>query len=176
MNEEKTWKLLKELIKSQKETDKRMKETDRRIGKWIDGWGRFVEGIVAPSAVQTFRRKGYRVSDEHHRIKVWEDKRVVAEFDTLIEGEREGAKFLIIGEASSLCSAKDIDDFIDRLNHGHKYLPAYKGYKIIGFVAATNFGKGADKYAYRNGLYVFKPSGETMRLDVPRGFKPKIFV
>jgi hypothetical protein len=28
-------------------------------------------------------------------------------------------------------------------------------------------------YALKNGFFVLEPSGDTMKIDVPRGFKPK---
>jgi hypothetical protein len=54
-DEERIWRLLGELIESQKETDRRMKETDRRMGRFINGWGSFIEGLAAPSTKSFLR-------------------------------------------------------------------------------------------------------------------------
>lgn len=154
---------------------KALESLNKEIRHLTDGWGRFVEGIVAPSAVKIFNRMGYKVSDNYHRRKVWKNSKVVAEFDTLLVAEKDGKRALIIGEAKTHCSSDDIKDFIETLQEAGKYFKEYKNYDIIGFVAGINYDKGASKFAIKNGLYVFRSSGDTMILDVPKDFKPKVW-
>ena len=47
--------------------------------------------------------------------------------------------------------------------------------KIIGFIAAINYGKGADRFAQRNGIYTFYVTGDIMELKLPPDFTPREF-
>jgi len=168
-------KLLKELLKSQKETDRMMKETDKRMKEITDGQARFIEGLASPSAERIFEEMGYQVMDILHRRKIKRNGKIVAEIDTMMELQKDGRKILGVGEASSHMTADKVLDFIECIKNLRNYLTLYRNYTIIGFVAGSDYDKGVDKFAIRNELYVLKPSGEQMVLDVPRGFKPKIW-
>jgi len=45
--------------------------------------------------------------------------------------------------------------------------------KIRGAIAGAVFYPNVKKLALENGFYVLEQSGDTMKMDIPKGFKPK---
>ena len=162
------------LIKAQKSTQEELEKLSSEVRKVTNGWGRFVEGFMLPSAVKTFEKEGYKILCPSYRKQIKENGRIIGEIDLVIPALKDG-RVLFVGEAKTFVSSHDIDDFIENIKKLRQAWDEYKNYKIIGFIGGMNFGEGADKYAIRCGLYVFKPSGETMELSVPEGFSPKIW-
>ncbi len=150
-------------------SDKKLRE---RVEAVSDGYGRFVEGIVFPSALETFRKMGFKIEEASIRQGVFDDNRKVAEVDNWIRATLNGKKYIIAGEAKTTCSSDDVREHIERLQKIRK-IPRYKEYRIIGFISAVNYEKGVDNYILKNGLYLFRVSDNVMKLDVPKNFKPK---
>ncbi len=177
-----------ELRESQKKTDEQLKKTDEQLKKTdeqinklrtsvkavSDGYGRFVEGIVSPSAERYFQDVGYKVGDTFHRIKIKKDGEVIAEYDTLIESYLEGKEYLLIGEAKTYCTSEDVRDFLKQIKKIHQK-EKYKDKTVIGFVAAVNYNKGVENKVVREGLYFFKITDDVMEVQVPEDFRPKKF-
>ena len=177
-----------ELRESQKKTDEQLKKTyeqlkktDEQINKLrtsvkavSDGYGRFVEGIVSPSAERYFQDVGYKVGDTFHRIKIKKDGEVIAEYDTLIESYLAGKEYLLIGEAKTYCTSEDVRDFLKQIKKIHQK-EKYKDKTVIGFVAAVNYNKGVENKVVREGLYFFKITDDVMEVQVPEDFRPKKF-
>ena len=159
----------KRIIHEMHISDKKLRE---RVEAVSDGYGRFVEGIVFPSALETFRKMGFKIEEASIRQGVFDDNRKVAEVDNWIRATFNGKKYIIAGEAKTTCTSDDVREHIERLQKIRK-IPRYKEYKIIGFVSAVNYEKGVDNYILKNGLYLFRVSDNVMRLDVPEGFKPR---
>ena len=179
--QEKTDKQILELKESQRKTDEQMKKTDRRIDKSFkaiqsvsDGYGRFVEGIVSPSAERYFSQIGYKVGDVLHRAKIKKDDIVIAEYDTIMEGYMNGKKYLLIGEAKTYCSLKDVKEFLKQIKKIHEK-DEYKDVEVIGFVAVVNCARGVEERVIEEGLYFFKVTDDVMEAKVPADFKPRIF-
>ncbi len=167
------------LRESQKKTDEQIRETDKKLKDLIkavhsvsDGYGRFVEGIVFPSALDAFRKMGYKILEASIRQEVFDDNKKVTEVDNWIEAMLNGRKYLIVGEAKTTCTSNDVREHIERLQKLRK-IERYKEYRIIGFVSAINYEKGVERYILKNGLYLFRVSDDVMILDVPPDFKPK---
>jgi len=177
-----------ELRESQKKTDEQLKKTDEQLKKTdeqinklrtsvkavSDGYGRFVEGIVSPSAERYFQDVGYKVGDTFHRIKIKKDGEVIAEYDTLIESYLAGKEYLLIGEAKTYCTSEDVRDFLKQIKKIHQK-EKYKDKTVIGFVAAVNYDKGVENKVAREGLYFFKITDDIMEVQVPENFRPKKF-
>ncbi|MCA2621190.1 MAG: hypothetical protein IM492_06350, partial [Microcystis sp. M040S2] len=53
--------------------------------------------------------------------------------------------------------------------------PHYKNYQAYGAVAGIEIDEGVDRYAYKQGLFVIKPSGETVEIINNSGFEPKLW-
>lgn len=163
-----------EIKGSQKKTDEQINKLRTSIKAVSDGYGRFVEGIVSPSAERYFQDVGYKVGDTFHRIKIKKDGEVIAEYDTLIESYLAGKEYLLIGEAKTYCTSEDVRDFLKQIKKIHQK-EKYKDKTVIGFVAAVNYNKGVENKVVREGLYFFKITDDIMEVQVPENFRPKKF-
>ena len=70
---------------------------------------------------------------------------------------------------------KIIKEHIERLKVFKKFFPEYSDRKVIGAVAGIVIEEGADKFAYRQGLFVIGQTGETVKILNDKTFKPKIW-
>ena len=160
-----------------KQTEKHIKQTEeqlkRMIGEFTDGWGKFVEGLVEPSVRKVFKREGIDVRETFQRAAANMNGREL-EIDILGIGEdRLGKRVILITEAKSNLTQRDIDKAIERFKEFTEFFPEYRGNRVIGVVAGIRITRRAKEYAISNGLYVLVPSGEIMEIENPKGFKPK---
>jgi len=176
--------LVAELAIQSKETDRKFQETEaqmretrhlverisRDLGRLGNRLGEFVEEMVEPAAVALFQARGLKV---HRTMKNLtyrnDDGRLLAQVDlAVIDSDT-----LIAVECKSHLSVDDVNEHLERLAHFKTYWPEYGGYKLLGAVAAMVVPEEVAAYAYRKGLFVLAPSGETMRLLNDEAFQPK---
>ena len=169
------WALFKETDERFKETDERFKETDKEIDKLtknIGGlsgkWGKFVEGIVAPGAVRMFKERGIKVEKISRRVERLKNGEKM-EIDLLIENQ----KYVLVIEIKSTLNVEEINLHLKDLQKFKEFFPEFKGRKVIGAMAGIVIEHGADRYAYRKGLFVIGQTGETVNILNDEKFKPK---
>jgi hypothetical protein len=79
-------------------------------------------------------------------------------------------------EVKTTLQVEDIRDFIFDLQNITQFYQQYKTYTIYGAVAALHIEEGADRFAYRQGLFVLKAGKEnTIEILNDLKFKPKNF-
>ncbi len=89
----------------------------------------------------------------------------------LVDGEA-----LIVVEVKSTLRVKDVRKFLADLKRFPDFFPEYRGYRLFGAVAAMGIDESADRYAYRQGLFVLTMGREglvTLRND--DAFQPQDF-
>jgi hypothetical protein len=173
---------------SQAEADRRAAEADRtmeelkqgiaklektvdRTSKAVDSlttrWGRFVEELVEPAVIKLFQAKGIDVKEVYPRAR---SKRYATpmEIDILAVDETE----LVLVECKSRLSKDDVDEFLEKLPQFKLAFSHYKNYQVYGAVAGIEINEGIDRYAYKKGLFVIKPSGDTVAIINDESFKP----
>lgn len=180
------WRMLAELVQSQKETDRRFQETDRRfqeterlikeqnrqlseqLGKLGNRLGEFVEWQVRPAAVRLFRERGIDVHEFYADVSV---KRAdgCLEIDLLVVNTTEA----ILIEVKSKLTQRDVDDHVQRLAKFKHFMPRYQDVRALGAVAAMVVTDEVTNYAYRQGLFVLAQSGDTVIILNDAGFQPK---
>lgn len=186
---------IKELRESQKKTDEQMKKTDeqikktdteidkllegqkktdKQIGNLTDGWGKFVEGLVAPSLPKLFKKFGLKIRGIDQRALRRLNGREL-EIDILCVGEKDGSEVVIAAEVKSNLEISDVEDYLNNLSNFFKFFKEYRGRDLIGMVSGIRLSKGVKDFAERHGLYVLAPSGETMIILNKKGFKPRIW-
>ena len=175
------WRLLAELTTAQKETermfqetDRRFKETDRKIrevnkqiGDLGGKWGRFVENMVAPACETLFLKRGIPVHQVSQRVK----KRLngqTLEIDVLVTNENH----VLVVEVKSSLGVNDVKDLMNDLKQFREFFPEYSQKQLYGAVAGIEIEEGADKYAYRQGLFVLAQAGETVSILNNPYFEP----
>ena len=163
------------------ESDRRAAEADRsmaelkrtveRTSKAVDSlttrWGRFVEELVEPAVLRLFQEKGIDIKEVYPRARV-KRQGIAMEIDILAVDERD----VVLVECKSRLSQDDVDEFIEKLTRFKIAFPHYKNYQAYGAVAGIEINKGVDRYAYKKGLFVIKPSGDTVVIINDADFQP----
>jgi hypothetical protein len=160
---------------TQGELDRRFKETDKKInqlsGLFSSQWGRLLEALVQPSALRLFRERGIQVSYSFPRAKSQLNGRSM-EIDLLLEN----SDVVIVVEVKSTLKVNDVTDFLADLGQFLDFFPRYRSYRVYAGVAGLNIDEEADRYAYRQGLFVLGLSGEgVVQLKNDAAFSPRDF-
>jgi len=176
------WKLLAELVEAQKETERCFQETERRfqeterqitrlskeIGNLGGKWGRFVENMVAPACETLFLNREIPVHQVSQRVRKRLDGKTL-EIDVLVTNENP----VLVVEVKSSLSVDDVKELIKNLTEFRQFFPEYNHKQLYGAVAGIEIEEGADKYAYRQGLFVLAQRGENVAILNDTEFQPK---
>jgi RecB family endonuclease NucS len=167
---EKTNKAVEETSKTVEETSKTVKETSKAVNRLTGKWSLFVEGLIAPAAERLFKEREIEVDKVYQRVKTHRNGDTM-EIDILaVNGQ-----YAVVIEAKSSLSIDDVKEHVDRLEQFKRYFPEYKERKVIGAVGGIVIEEGADRYAYKKGMFVIAERGETVKIANDKEFKPKIW-
>ncbi|WP_017296027.1 hypothetical protein [Geminocystis herdmanii] len=182
------WRLLAELIESQKETDRRLQETERllkeqskktdrqiqqvneQIGKLGNRLGEFVEWQIRPACVRLFKERGIAVREFHAEMSSQRGEEGI-EIDLLVVDTTEA----IAIEVKSKLTQPDVDEHLERLAKFKHFFPRYQDVNLLGAVAGMVVPSDSARYAYRKGLFVIAPSGDDVVILNDSKFKPKVW-
>jgi len=153
------------------ETARISKENSKNIGGLNRSFGQLAEHLVAPGIVERFNELGFHFSyivDGHIEI-LDEQRNVLAEVDILLEN----GEYAVAVEVKARPTIGDVKDHVKRLKilRGDRDKRGDRR-KIRGAIAGAIFPKSVKEAAHEAGLYVLKQSGDTMRMELPEGFKP----
>jgi len=173
--QQETERLIQELTTAQKETNRQTQETDRKIrevnkqiGDLGGKWGRFVENMVAPACETLFMQREIPVHQVSQRVK----KRLhgqTLEIDILVTNENH----ILVVEVKSSLGVNDVKQLVEDLNQFRQFFPEYSQKQLYGAVAGIEVEEGADRYAYRQGLFVLAQAGEAVSILNNSDFQPK---
>jgi hypothetical protein len=148
-----------------------LKRTVERTSKAVDSlttrWGRFVEELVEPAVLRLFQEKGIDIKEVYPRARV-KRQGIAMEIDILAVDDTD----LVVVECKSRLSQDDVDEFIEKLTRFKIAFPHYQNYRAYGAVAGIEINEGIDRYAYKKGLFVIKPSGDTVAIINDADFQP----
>ncbi|MDR1269160.1 MAG: hypothetical protein LBK82_06520 [Planctomycetaceae bacterium] len=177
---------MKQTDEQMKQTDERMdrilnelhqqtKRTDIELGRLGNRFGEMIEHLVAAGVADRFNEMGYHfhgVSAGNFKAKD-EKGQTIAEVDILLEND----DFFVAVEIKSKPRMDDIADHIDQLKILQQYFAKHRGKekKVIGAIAGAVFADHIKKAVIANGLYAIVQSGDTIKIDVPKDFQPKLF-
>ncbi|MCB9136955.1 MAG: DUF3782 domain-containing protein [Caldilineaceae bacterium] len=174
-----TWAMIRATDAQMKATDARLDqrfaETDQKLRR-LEGmfgiqWGRLIEALVAPAALQIFRDRGIDVHTSFQRQKSRINGRSM-ELDIVLENDLDS----VVIEVKSLMNVEDVNEFLADLDQVQTYFTHFQGRRIYGAVAALEFAANADQYAYRRGLFVLGLTGEgVVQILNNEQFAPKDF-
>ena len=156
------------LREQSQETDRRIREVNKQIGDLGGKWGRFVENMVAPACETIFLKRGIPVHQVSQRVK----KRLngqTLEIDVLVTNEHH----VLVVEVKSSLGVNDVKELQSDLNKFRQFFPEYSHKQLYGAVAGIEIEEGADRYAYRQGLFVLAQTGETVSILNSPDFQPK---
>ncbi|MDR1177812.1 MAG: hypothetical protein LBK64_03185 [Spirochaetaceae bacterium] len=176
--------MMKETARRQKETDRQMKETDRRLdkmmaetdkklGKLGNRLGELVEHLVTPNMVEKFRALGYAFTKAGPGIEFYDSKgKPLAEVDVWLEN----GEFALAVEVKSCLHIQDIKDHVRRMETLCRYAEERNDKrKFLAAAAGAIVRQNVREYAVKNGFYVIEQSGDTVKIEVPEGFRPRIW-
>ena len=186
---EKVWAMFQETDRRMKETDrqmketdrkfqktreeirKQMKETDRKIGELGNRFGELAEHLVAPNIKEKFKALQYNF--EHisldHEISDAEGN-CIAEIDIMLEN---GDTVMAV-EVKAKPSQKDVDEHIKRMEILRSRADARNDKrKYQGAIAGAVMKDEVRRYAHKAGFFVIEQTGDTVKINIPKGFTPR---
>ena len=170
--------------KSQEELDSRFAEIDKRLSKmeascvgvinskYFDDLtnkrDNFFEDILVPSLYDLFADRGMNIQQTAQSLSSHRHEKLI-KIDILAVCEEH--KVLLM-EYQIDSDENSIDEFIEKLACFKVAFPHFKDYQAYGAVAGIEINEGIDRYAYRQGLFVIKPSGDGVAIANDDDFKP----
>ena len=166
------------------EADRRAREAEKRLAKaeaiaantnkavsaLTSRWGQFVENLVKPAAVRIFQERGITVTQTLRRLEM-KRSGIAMEIDILaIDGD-----VAVAIEVKSNLSKDDVDYFLEKLARFKEAFPHYADLSLNGAVAGIEIDEGVDRYAYRQGLFVIRQSGEVVEIVNDQNFRPQVW-
>ena len=80
---------------------------------------------------------------------------------------------VVVVECKSRLTQEDVNEFLEKLPRFKTAFHEFRSFKIYGAVAGIEIDKGVDRYAYKQGLFVIKPSGDTVEIVNDDQFRPQ---
>jgi hypothetical protein len=150
------------------ELKRTVEQTNRAVNSLTTRWGRFVEELVQPAVLRLFQEKGIDIKEIYPRARV-KRQGIAMEIDVLAVDDTD----VVLVECKSRLSKDDVDEFLEKLTRFKIAFPHYKNYQAYGAVAGIEIDEGIDRYAYNKGLFVIKPSGDTVEIINDENFRPR---
>ncbi|MBC6420048.1 MAG: hypothetical protein GDA44_15425, partial [Prochloron sp. SP5CPC1] len=114
--------------------------------------------------------RGIAVTETHRRVKT-KRSGIAMEIDILaIDGD-----VAVAIEVKSNLSKDDVDYFLEKLARFKEAFPHYADLSLNGAVAGIEIDEGVDRYAYRQGLFVIRQSGEVVEIVNDQNFRPQVW-
>ena len=157
-----------ELNASLTRLEKVVEQTSKEVANLTTRWGQFVENLVEPGVIRLFQSRGIEVHETHRRVQAKRGA-VKMEIDVLAVND----EVVVAVEVKSRLARVDVDEFLEKLVLFKQAFPRYADVILHGAVAGIEIDQGVDRYAYRQGLFVIKQSGEMVEIANDLGFKPK---
>jgi hypothetical protein len=165
---------IKEVSEEGKKTFRALKKASRIVGDLGNKFGKLSEHLIVPNMVKKFNGLGYKVSKAGRNIEILSpDKtKTLTEIDLLLEN----GDVAIIVEVKSDLSEKHIERHVKRMEKLRRYWDEHNDRrKLIGAVAGAIMEAGVKSLALEMGFYVIVQSGDTVHIEAPEGFTPKMW-
>ena len=168
-----TDRIVKEVTAGQKETARSINALTKQMGGLHNSFGEMAEHLVAPGIVERFNNLGYHFDGIADRgFTILDEKRnLKTEIGILLEN----GDYILAVEVKAKVWKKDIQNHVKRLEilRQHRNKKHRDPRKIRGAIAGAVFYPKIKEAALANGFYVLEQSGDTIKMDIPEGFKPK---
>ncbi len=153
---------------------KQITRTEKQVGEITDTLGKYVEEHVRPKAISEFKKFGVFLNESHQRVTNVEGLGEKSyEIDLLLVN----TEYAVAVECKSKLKIDDINEHLLRLDKiRNNPTKGLKDVKIIGAVAGMIVPKNVLDYAIKKGLFVFVPTGETVKIANEKSFKFKTWV
>jgi len=166
---EKKW---QESVEKWDKADRQLKAMKSEVGGMSNTFGEIVEHLVVPGVEERLGELGLRFDSVSSRRKIKDESgRIRVEVDLLLENSQT----IVAVEVKSKVRARDIEeDCVEKLETLRGILDGKNDRRrLLGVIAGAVFGDDQKRLARDAGLYVIVQTGDTMRLEIPKGFKPR---
>jgi hypothetical protein len=166
-----TERLIQETVQENRRVNQQLsQQLSKQMGELGGAWGRFVEDLVAPACERLFVERGIPVDQVSQRVRRRRQGDTL-EIDVLVVNQGH----VLAVEVKSSLSVTDVQEFITDLGRFRDFFPEYAQMQLYGAVAGIGIESGADRYAYRQGLFVLTQSGESVAVLNDARFQPKVW-
>lgn len=141
--------------------------TSREVAGLTSRWGQFVENLVEPAVIRLFRERGIDVQETYRRML---SRRPGAEME--IDIFAADGEVAVAIEVKSRLAQRDVDEFLEKLGRFRQAFPHHADYRLYGAVAGIEIDAGVDRYAYQQGLFVIRQSGDSVVIANNAAFQP----
>jgi hypothetical protein len=164
---------MQETDRKMQETDRKMQETDRKIGELGNRFGELAEHLVTPNIAEKFRALGYAFTRAGPDVEFFgPDGKALTEVDVWLEN----GEFAMAVEVTSRLREQDVDHHAGRKALLRRYLDERGDTrKLLGAVAGAIVNAAVEQYALGQGFYVIEQSGDTVKIEAPEGFEPRMW-
>jgi hypothetical protein len=175
---------MQETDRKMQETDRKLQETgqfikdltaktDKQIGKLGNRFGELVEHLIIPNMVEKFRALDYAFTRAGLDTEFFDrDGKALTEVDVWLEN----GEFAMAVEIKSNLREQDVDRHIKRMKILRGYLDEREDKRrLLGTVAGAVLNTTVKNYALEKGFYVIEQSGDTVKIEAPEGFVPRIW-
>jgi len=167
---EKVWLMFQETDKKFEKTERLVRDLSKNIGGLGNNVGQATEEYFLAALEKMEELAGVKI--EHVGRLKKRKKNLQGEYDAVVFGKDT----LIVVEIKHRLDGNNVSDFYtNSLPAFRKLFPEYADRKILGAVAGMIVEKAAMKLANNKGLLVLTPSGQTINVLNPKGFRPKSF-
>ena len=167
---EKVWLMFQETDKKFEKTERLVRDLSKNIGGLGNNVGQATEEYFLAALEKMEELAGVKI-EYVGRLKK-RKKNLQGEYDAVVFGKDT----LIVVEIKHRLDGNNVSDFYtNSLPAFRKLFPEYADRKILGAVAGMIVEKAAMKLANNKGLLVLTPSGQTINVLNPKGFRPKSF-
>jgi hypothetical protein len=162
---------MKETDKKMRETDREIKEVSRIVGDLGNKFGKLSEYLVVPNMMKKFNALGYVFTRTGRNIEIRSlDNTVVTEIDILLEN----GDFALIVEVKSDLTERHVTEHVARMEKLRRYWDDHNDRRrLLGAVAGAIMTDGVKAFALKMGFYVIVQSGDTVKIEIPDGFRPR---
>ena len=155
------------------ETSRQMKETDKKIGELSNRFGELAEHLVAPSIREKFNSLGFTFEEVSPNKQINDAAgNHVAEIDLLLEN----SETVMVVEINAKPNDKDVKEHIKRMEVLRRRADARQDKRaLLGAIAGAIMGKEMRSRILKNGFYVIEQTGDTVMINIPEGFRPRMW-
>ncbi|MDR0377506.1 MAG: hypothetical protein LBH70_06910 [Spirochaetaceae bacterium] len=170
---EKVWAMFQETDRKFKETGEQMKETDRLLRqnqKMMSDLGRkfgkIIEHMFIPNLKEKFNALGYVFEKSSPNVLIGSrEHNIYAEIDVLLEN---GGCALAV-EVKTQAGINDVREHCERMEKLRRYFDLHNDRrKLYGAVAAAVIPDNVLEFAFKQGFYVIRQSGDTVSIEEPQ--------
>jgi hypothetical protein len=181
----------RQMKESREETDRRFRETeriiretdrtieklgekfDKQFGDWGNRLGELAEHLVTPNITEKFRELNYAFTKACLNVKFTDARgETLAEVDAWLEN----GEFALAVEIKLNLRIRDVKEHIKRMEILRRYADERNDTrKLLGAVAGAIVRPHVRDYALEQGFYVIASSGDTVKIDTPREFSPRVW-